>query len=112
MDNGKKGVVTEISYFSLNYDFSDNEFEDAFGDFSKVDDIEYVHAYSVHNKEFSITWNISGLRLKKDNKPGKLRFVGINPMNFIINKQSKSVKQKDINDYMGQNDISIFDEIK
>jgi hypothetical protein len=111
LENGKRGIITEINYYSLDYPFFVNKFTDTFDRYLEVDEIEYKYAYSVDNKTFSITWNISGLRLKNDGTPGKIKFIDINPINYNINKKSKSVKHKDLNDYMSNADISLFEDI-
>ncbi|MDD3107233.1 MAG: hypothetical protein PHP65_05500, partial [Bacilli bacterium] len=65
LENGKKGIITEIDYYSLDYKF----YADKFISYSfKDDDIlpEYLIDYSFDDKKFSITWEISGLRLRKN----------------------------------------------
>ncbi|NTW73100.1 MAG: hypothetical protein HGA49_12785 [Eubacteriaceae bacterium] len=111
LDNGKEGIIKEINYYSLNYDFSDNKFIDKFSNYLEVDEIEYKYAYTVDNKKFSITWNISGLRMRKDGTEGKKIFTDINPVSHIIDKHSKIVKQKDLNDYTGNTDIRFFEDL-
>jgi hypothetical protein len=111
LDNGKKGVIKEITYHSLNFESLNQENNFIANDLN-VDKIDYIYTYSIDNNKISITWNISGIRLNKDNNPGKNRFVDINPVNFIIDEKNKSVKHKDLNDYMGKEHISNFDSIK
>lgn len=113
LDNGKKGKITDIKYLSLNYDFSTDENSIDISDYlPKLDEIEYKWAYSVDNKKFSITWQISGFRLNKEDKVGKLRFVDINPIGFLIDKDEKKVTKKSLSEYMGQDNFTLFDEIK
>lgn len=112
LDNGKKGKITDINYLSLNYDFATDENEvDFFNYLPKLDEIEYKWAYLVDNKKFSITWKISGFRLNKEDKVGKLRFVNINPISFLIDKDEKKVTTKSLSEYMGQDNITLFEEI-
>lgn len=112
LDNGKKGEITDINYLSLNYDFSTDENALGIFDYSpKLDEIEYKYAYLVDNKQFYITWKISGFRLNKEDKVGKLRFVDINPISFLINKVEKKVTKKSLFQYMGQDNITLFNDI-
>lgn len=112
LDNGKKGKITDINYLSLNYDFAIDENDvDLVNYLPKLDEIEYKWAYLVDNKKFSITWKISGFRLNKEDKVGKLQFVNINPISYLIDKDEKKVTKKSLSEYMGQDNISLFDEI-
>lgn len=116
LDNGKMGKIAEIKYYSMDYDFYEDEesrdFSEMFLD--KLDDIQYKYSYSLDDKKFSITWEISGYRMIKNNtEVGKTRFVGINPAHFIIDKANKSISRKNLQDYITDPDHLLFmDDLK
>jgi|GEM_PF-2560581 len=114
LNNGKKGIITEINYHSLDYNFAEEEQNEFDTDFiHKVNEIEYRFAYSVDKEEFSITWSISGFRMKNnDTEVGKIRFQGISPIHFIVNKEEMTITDKPLSKYMNLNDMTIFNEIK
>jgi len=99
LDNGKLGQITTIKYLSLDYSLSEDD--DLYQLFPKVEcDIDYKFAYEIDNAKFSITWNISGFRMIKNNtKVGLTSFVDINPSHYLIDKETKSVKKKILEDY-------------
>lgn len=114
LPNNKKGVVKEIKYYSLDYLFEENESNDIFMSdlFNKVDELEYTFAYKVDDCEFSITWMISGLRMiKNDSGIGKIPFSDISPIDYIIDKKKKTVKEKPLKSYMDISDMTQFDKI-
>ena len=49
--------------------------------------------------------------MRKDGTEGKKIFTDINPVSHIIDKHSKIVKQKDLNDYTGNTDIRFFEDL-
>lgn len=102
LDNGKKGIIKEIDYRSLNYDFgNDNEFSLS----EKMDDVDYVYAYIFDEKEFSITWKLSGLRMIiNGTEIGKVPFSGISPDRFNIDVTSKTISQKPLKDLLDNMD--------
>lgn len=110
LDNGKLGQITTIKYLSLDYGFSENE--DTYNFLPKVEcDIDYKFAYKVDDAKFSITWNISGFRMIKNNtKVGLTSFVDINPVFYLIDKEAKSVKKKILEDY-GIEDLLGLDKL-
>lgn len=113
LDNGKKGQIMEIKYYSIDYEFYKDESNDFFNNYIEtVDDIHYTYSYSIDNKSFSITWEISGLRLiKNDTEVGKIRFIGINPAYYIIDKEEKKVTRKNLNHFISDgSDIFSFDK--
>ena len=92
LDNGKKGKITEITYHSLDYDFLETE---DFDFIDKYDEMLSTYAYSLDDKNFSITWQCSGLRMiKNDTEVGKVTFNGISPDRFEVDVENKSVKIK------------------
>ena len=100
LDNGKKGIIKEISYHSLNYDFMPQE------DFEFFDEITSIYAYSSDDKEFSITWQCSGLRMiQNDNVVGKVKFSEISPDRFNIDIDNKKVTQKSLNSLVDNMDF-------
>jgi len=109
LDNGKKGIVKEIDYYSLDYEFYYEQFNLP----SSHNDIisEELFDYSLDNKRFSITWQISGLRLKKSGDIGKISFAYISPVNYIIDKENKIVKSKNLNDYMANQEIAQLNDL-
>ena len=109
LDNGKKGIIKDIDYYSLDYEFNENKFIPSYSDYDVLP--EYLFDYSLDNNNFSITWEISGLRLKKNGKVGKISFVGISPMDYIIDKENKTVKSKGLRNYMDDREIAYFDEL-
>ncbi|PKQ60558.1 hypothetical protein BZG02_19020 [Labilibaculum filiforme] len=95
LDNGKKGIIKEISHHSLNYDFMPSE---EFEFFDKFDEITSIYAYSLDDKEFTITWQCSGLRMiQNDTVVGKVTFSDISPDKFDIDVDNKKVTQKSLN---------------
>jgi hypothetical protein len=112
LENGKQGIVTEIKYLSLDYEFATDSENEMFDFLPKMDEIEYKYAYSVDDKTFSITWTISGFRLNKDGEIGKVKFVGINPINYIINKEEMKISRKQMQNYMTQDNFLQFDKIE
>lgn len=115
LNNGKKGIIKEIKYHSIDYEFNENidQENDFYPSFiNTLDEIEYKYAYFVDNKEFSITWSISGFRMKnKNTEIGKISFRDITPVNYIIDKKNKSVKEKPLSGYMGLDELTLFNEI-
>lgn len=112
LPNNKKGVVKEIKYYSLDYALEENEGNEFTNDLFKVDELEYIYAYKVDNSEFSITWMVSGLRMiKNDSEIGKIPFFDISPINYIIDKKKKVVKEKPLKSYMDISDMTLFDKI-
>jgi len=107
LENGKQGKVTEIKYLSLDYDFYKENGLEEFA--SKIDEIEYQYAYSLDNKSFTITWNISGFRLNKKGEVSKVKFSNISPMNYIIDKNEKTVIRKQLPDFMNIDNIALFE---
>lgn len=108
LDNGKKGQITEIKYFSLDYKLRENE---NYQNFYVVDEISYIYAYIVDDQEFSITWEISGLRMiDKGNKVGKIPFV-IKPLHYNVDKINKKVTPKQLNDQTIDDFITIFPKL-
>jgi len=99
LDNGKLGQITKIKYLSLDYGLSEED--DLYQFYPKVEcDIDYKFAYEIDNSKFSITWNLSGFRMIKNNtKAGLTSFVDINPAYYLIDKENKSVKKKILEDY-------------
>lgn len=103
LDNGKKGMIKEIKYHSLNYDFmEDNEFDLI----ERFDEIEYIYAYILDDREFSITWSISGLRLiNNETEVGKIPFRDISPDMFEIDIPNKIVNRKTLNKLVADEDF-------
>lgn len=116
LNNGKKGIITEILYHSIDYDFNENvdEENNFYSDFvNKLDEIEYKFAYNLDDKEFSITWSISGFRMKnKDTEIGKISFGNITPINYIVDVKNKSIKDKPLKGYMDLDELTIFKDVK
>lgn len=114
LDNGKKGVVKMITYYSLDYKFSKfNEF-DGFSNLFETDNIDDYYAYEIDNKEFSITWRISGLRMIKNNtEVGKVVFNDISPVAFDVDNENMTVSRKKLNTMVDNADfITDFVELK
>lgn len=116
LDNGKMGKIAEIKYYSMDYDFYEDEESKDFSEIflDKPDDINYKYSYCLDDKKFSITWEISGYRMIKNNtEVGKTRFVGINPAHFIIDEANKSIIRKNLSDYITEPDHLLFlDDLK
>lgn len=103
LDNGKKGIIKEIGYYSLNYDFDESE---EFDFIERFDDIEYIYAYMLDDKEFSITWSMSGLRMiNNGTEEGKVRFKDISPDMYEIDIANKTVKRKTLNSLVADEDF-------
>lgn len=103
LDNGKKGIIKEINYHSLNYDFDKDE---EFDFIERFDDIEYIYAYMLDDKEFSITWSMSGLRMiKNGTEEGKVSFRDISPDMFEIDIANKSIKRKSLNSLVADDEF-------
>jgi hypothetical protein len=101
LDNGKKGVIKEIKYFSLDYEFR-NEIDNEFSNFIQgLDDIGYLYAYIVDDKKFSITWSISGLRLKKNGDVGQVTFSNLSPDRYLVDVAGKRISAKPLKDLVG-----------
>lgn len=98
LENGKKGIIGDIDYHSLNYFFRrDDDFTFA----GQMDDVDYVYAYELDEKEFSITWKISGLRMiNNGNEIGKVPFRDISPDRYNIDIKNKTVSQKPLSDFL------------
>lgn len=114
LDNGKKGIINEITYYSLDYQFSKfNEF-DGLSDLFENDNIDDSYSYEIDNKEFSITWRISGLRMIKNNtEVGKVVFHDISPVDFDVDKDNLTVTRKKLNAMIDNADfITDFLELK
>ena len=115
LENDKKGKITEIKYYSIDYDFYKDENNEFFNNYIETqDDIHYVYSYSLDNKDFSITWEISGLRMIKNNtEVGKVRFIGINPAYFLVDKENMKVTRKNLNHFItDSSDIFSFGKIE
>ncbi|TVZ49870.1 hypothetical protein [Olleya sp. Hel_I_94] len=115
LDNGKKGKITEIKYFSLDYPFYKSEDEQETYDFFNTnnDEIDYGYAYKVDDKEFSITWEINGFRMRKnDTEVGKVRFVGISPVNYRIDVENKIITEKPLSDFVNPEYLFDVDDLK
>jgi len=111
LDNGKKGKINAINYFTLDYGLSLSE--DFMDYLPKPEcDIDYKFAYEIDNAHFSITWNISGFRMiQNETKVGRVAFVNINPTNHLIDKERKSVKCKYVEHLVGDiSDMTIFNQ--
>lgn len=111
LDNGKKGKIKEIRYYSIDYEFYEDEDSREFSAqfLDKLDDIHYKYSYSLDDKKFSITWEISGYRMIKNNTEiGKTRFVGINPAHFIIDVPNKSISRKNLPDFISDPSHLLF----
>lgn len=110
LDNGKKGIINNIDYYTLDYDFK-LEHDHAYPDFfpKQECDIDYKFAYQIDDGQFSITWKFSGLRMiQNDTKVGKTSFTDINPVNYLIDKENKSVKSKNLNEYIDNVESILF----
>lgn len=106
LDNGKKGTIKKINYHSLDYKFPkmDEEFCSDF--FPKVDNIDYIYAYQVDNDSFSITWEISGVRMIKENKKeGKIPFRGISPISYKVDTKNKKVSRKKLKAFLDREEF-------
>ncbi|NOU60809.1 hypothetical protein [Marinifilum caeruleilacunae] len=103
LDNGKKGIIKEINYYSLNYDFGEGE---EFDFIERFDDIEYIYAYMLDDKKFSITWSVSGLRMiNNGTEEGKVPFRAISPDKYEIDISNKIVKRKTLNGLVADEDF-------
>ena len=114
LDNGKKGTIKKINYHSLDYEFPKMD-EDFYSDFlPKVDNIDYIYAYQVDDDSFSITWEISGVRMiKDDTEEGKIPFRGISPISFEIDVKNKKVSRKKLKAFLdGEEFYTEFSPIK
>lgn len=111
LDNGRKGKITNIDYYSLNYNFGEPL---EFSFMNRVDEINYIYAYRVDDKDFSITWKISGLRMiQNDTVVGKVPFIDITPERYNVDIINKKVTQKPLNDFIDNLDfLSDFAELK
>jgi hypothetical protein len=101
LENGKTGKINAIDYHSLNYLARESEF--SFMN-SVMDEIDYIYAYVLDDKEFSITWKISGLRMiNNGTEEGKIPFRDISPDRYNIDIVTKTVIPKKLNDYLTNN---------
>lgn len=109
LPNGKKGIITQVDYTSLDYEFQE-EFGEVLGISTLTkDDFNYLFSYTEDNKKFDLTWKISGLRLKKNDKPGLVRFSDLSPLYHIIDVQNNKISDKPMSAFMGSDNIAFFD---
>lgn len=114
LENGNKGEITHIDYHSLDYEFYINEENKSFYlDFiNKVDVTEYIYAYKVDNKKFSITWKISGKKMiNNGSETGKRNFKDITPADFLIDEQNKKITPKPLPAIMQLGYMSFFESL-
>ncbi|MDV7698700.1 hypothetical protein N6B72_17380 [Chryseobacterium soli] len=113
IENGRKGKITDIDYHSLDYEFYINdENKNFYEDLKhKLDINEYKFVYRVDNKPFSITWKISGIKMRnKGLEVGKRKFNNITPVDYLVDENNKMIESKPPPKIM-QIDMSFFEEI-
>lgn len=81
-ENEKQGMINGITYFSIDF------FLSSFGippatvlHYDEAETFDHSQAITIdyNQKEFSFTWEIHGVMINKDGKPGKLKFIPKNP---------------------------------
>jgi hypothetical protein len=103
-ENEKEGVIQNISYFSIDFFMSNLGTSPANKlNFNEADTFDYSQAVKIeYNLEkFSFTWQIEGVMINKDGKPGRRIFLPKNPFHnkFEGNKVfEKTLLNTGIND--------------